>query len=192
MSERRIEMMDVEALTPARRNPKLHSDDIGKSIDRFGFADAIVLDDRTDRIIGGHGRRSALIELKRAGATPPDGIVVDATGAWLVPVQRGWSSKNDTEAEALLLAENQITIAGDWDHKMLLEILSELGPGPEIEGLGFSEKEIAEMLEPTAVQDGAADKETAFLAVVQFESDDDRAKFIAKMTEVGQKCWATS
>ena len=78
MAERTIEYVVVDDLIPAERNPKLH-DDVGieRSIATLGFTAPAVIDERTGRLVEGHGRRSALIRLRENGAEPPDGIVAD-------------------------------------------------------------------------------------------------------------------
>lgn len=55
-SERRIELMPLGQLQVAKRNPKKHSGDISTSVGRFGYAEPILLDERTGRIVAGHGR----------------------------------------------------------------------------------------------------------------------------------------
>lgn len=66
--KRSIELLEVDALKPAVRNPKDH--DLGElmtSIERFGFVDAVVLDERSGRLVAGHGRVEALQAMKKDG-----------------------------------------------------------------------------------------------------------------------------
>ena len=61
----RVEYLDLEGLVRAPRNPKQH--DLGvlqASLDRFGFVAPIILDERTGRLVAGHGRLDALEKLK--------------------------------------------------------------------------------------------------------------------------------
>lgn len=154
---RNIEYMRLADIPAAERNPKTHA--LGLlvlSIGRFGFADPALLDERTGRLIGGHGRLAALAAIKAyrgtglegataagyelpaelwaefdevtggadpGGAGEPEGVSVDKTGAWSAPVVRGWSSADDDEAEALLIALNRLPEAGGWDTRGLAEIL---------------------------------------------------------------------
>ena len=104
----RLEWMPLGSLEPAKRNPKQHSSEIGTSIGRFGYVEPIVLDERTGRIVAGHGRREALLAMRKRGEAPPAGIRAEGD-EWLVPVLRGWASRSDAEAEAYLLASNKLT-----------------------------------------------------------------------------------
>jgi len=141
MNERRIEYQPLSKLKPAKRNPKLHSQDIGTSMERFGYAEPILLDERTGRLVAGHGRLEFLQKKKLAGEHPPGGVEVKGKD-WLVPVVRGWSSKNDKEAGAYLVASNQITIAGGWSQEALSSMLSKI---PK-QGLGFQPEELDALL----------------------------------------------
>jgi hypothetical protein len=106
--------MALSALTPAQRNPKKHAlPALRDSIGRFGYVEPIVLDERTGRLVAGHGRAKALSLMKAKGGKPPAGVA-EKDGEWLVPVLRGWASRSDQEAEAYLLASNQLTVAGGW------------------------------------------------------------------------------
>lgn len=146
-AKRRIEYVDLDELVPADKNAKLHDEPlIGASIDRFGFIEPGVLDERTMQLVAGHGRRDQLIAMRNAGSPPPEGIVVTA-GKWLVPIVRGWSSADDREAEAAGLALNQATIAGGWDEQTLAVMLDDLAAGTRgFEGTGFDQAALDEML----------------------------------------------
>jgi ParB-like chromosome segregation protein Spo0J len=57
----RIEYLPLATLLKAPRNPKDH--DIGllhDSFSRFGFVEPIALNERTGRLVAGHGRQEAL------------------------------------------------------------------------------------------------------------------------------------
>jgi hypothetical protein len=112
--------MPLGQLQAAKRNPKQHSSDIGTSIGRFGYVEPIVVDERTGRIVAGDD--------------------------WLVPVLRGWASRSDAEAEAYLLASNKLTEVGGWDNAQLAELLKDLGYQDALEGVGFTDDEIAALL----------------------------------------------
>lgn len=146
MTDRRVEYMALDAVQGAKRNPKGHAkQDIASSIVRFGYTEAILMDERTGRLVAGHGRLEALKGLRDGGTAAPDGIRAQ-DGDWLLPVQRGWASKDDTEAEALLLASNQLTTVGGWDEEGLKAILADLaGKGVE-DGLGWSHEELEKLL----------------------------------------------
>ena len=137
----RIEYLDLEELRPALRNPKEHAGGaIEASVEAFGFAEPIVLDERTQRIVAGHGRREALLRLKAAGRPAPRGVRVKAP-RWLVPVVRGWSSKDDAAAESFLLASNQLPIAGGCDQPVLDAMLRDAGQVDPLR-FGFTEADV--------------------------------------------------
>jgi hypothetical protein len=127
-SERRLEYLPLDDLIPAERNPKRHNiDGIKAALSSFGVADVIgLIDERTGRLIGGHGRTEALSDLRADGAPAPDGVRVDKSGRWSVPVFRGWASKNDSEADAVIIALNQHTMATGFDHQLYDTMLRDL------------------------------------------------------------------
>lgn len=154
---RRIEYLPLSDVRSAQRNVKEH--DLGalqQSISRFGFNDAVIVDDRTGNLVSGHGRVEALRAMhKEAPQRHPAGVQVRGEGEhpeWLIPVQRGWSSKNDSEAEAFLVAANRLVELGGWDDAMLERVLVDLAQmGPEaLIGTGFDGDDIDKMINDAA------------------------------------------
>lgn len=158
-----IEYTPLSDLLGWDRNPKDHDiPSIKKSITRFGFTAPILVDERTKRIVAGHGRLESLKALQAQGVEPPARISKRDDGEWLVPVLRGISFNSDSEIEAYLIADNQLTIAGGWDQAKLGSIMADLeklGEGA-FEGLGFDQAEIDAILTNLANQsgDGARDQ----------------------------------
>lgn len=154
MGERRTEYLPLDAVVGAVRNAKRHAEaDVQASIGRFGFADSPVLDERTGRLVSGHGRIDGLRALRDAGDAPPDGVEVDERG-WLVPVQRGWASTNDLEAEAAGIALNRLTEQGGWDEGELADSLARILDEPlGLEGLGFTADEYAETVKRARLEE---------------------------------------
>lgn len=149
MDARRIDYLPLDEVKPAARNPKRHDGPaINASISKFGMAETPLVDERTGRLVAGHGRIAQLAAMRDAGQEPPDGVQVDADGRWLVPVTRGWASRSDAEAEAYLLASNKLTANGGWDDGELSELLADLSElDPDLIALaGFSEDEVAALL----------------------------------------------
>jgi DNA modification methylase len=142
--------MPLSAITPAPRNPKdHHGPAIRASIERFGLADLPVLDERTGRLVSGHGRLEQAQAMHAAGQTPPDGIDIDpATGEWRMPVVRGWRSPSDIEAAAYLVAANHTTTLGGWDDAGLAELLTELNDAdPDLFAVtGFTDEDLAALV----------------------------------------------
>lgn len=154
---RRIEYLPLDDLTPDPRNPKRHDQGtIRSSIDRFGVADPIVRDDRTGYIISGHGRRESLLAMREAGQEPPDGVTVDDSGRWLVPVAVGWSSRSDNEAAAALIALNRSTQLGGWQDEALVDLLADLAEVEDgLDGVGFTVDDLTDLQQ--LIDDGGAD-----------------------------------
>ena len=134
MEEVRIEYMDVAKLKGWPRNPKAHDiPGIKASLRRFGFVDPIAVDETTKRIVAGHGRLEAVLELKAEGEPPPRRVKRKGK-AWLVPVLRGATFADDTEAEAYLVADNALTMLAGWEDAELVDLLQDMG---NLEGTGY-------------------------------------------------------
>ncbi|TYB56225.1 hypothetical protein FXF51_44805 [Nonomuraea sp. PA05] len=89
------------------RNPEEHDlPAIRASIEAFGVVVASELDERTGRLVVGHGRLQILKEMAAAGESPPESVLIADDGTWLPPIVRGWSSRSDADAEAYLTANN--------------------------------------------------------------------------------------
>jgi hypothetical protein len=144
----RIEYMPLAALLKAPRNPKDHDIHLlHESFGRFGFVEPIALNEKTGRLVAGHGRLQALQEAKAAGRQPQKRIEV-RDGEWLVPVLRGIAFDNDEEAEAYVVTSNQATIAGGWNENLLADLLNEHAKAGAagLRGMGFSENDVADLL----------------------------------------------
>jgi DNA modification methylase len=143
-----VDYVRLSKLQRAHRNPKAH--DLGlidRSMGRFGYVEPIAINEKTGRLVAGHGRLDALERRKAAGAEAPERILVDGDGEWCVPVLRGIRFESDADAEAYLLASNQITIAGGWLDDELAKVLGELAEQTSgLEGVGFEQEDIDELL----------------------------------------------
>lgn len=148
---RQIEWVSIDELRPHPENPKGHDiPQVRASIRRWGFAGSVLVCERTGYLAAGHGRRTALLEMRHDGEEAPEGVRVDGE-AWLVPKIGGWSSHDDEELLAFLVADNQATIRGGWDDRALAALLSKLSTEGEAEspgliGVGFSDDDLAGML----------------------------------------------
>lgn len=147
---RRVEPMPLSSIRPAPRNPKAHArEEIQNSIVRFGLAELPLVDERTGRLVAGHGRVDQLTAMRDAGQDPPNGVGVDpATGEWMVPVIRGWASRSDPDAEAYLVGSNNLTVLGGWDERELAELLTNLNDvDPTLLAVtGFTDEDLAALL----------------------------------------------
>jgi DNA modification methylase len=148
MTERRVEYIPLDQVEPARLNPRRHGiDGIRSSISRFGFATPALRDERTGRLVAGHGRTLALAAMRDDGEDPPAGVRLDGD-RWLVPVVCGWSSRSDAEADAYLVADNRHTELAGWDDAGLHDLLKSIGDvDPELVAIaGFADEDIAGLL----------------------------------------------
>jgi hypothetical protein len=139
--------MPVAALPPDPRNPKGHAlDEIEQSMERFGYVEPVVIDERTGQLLSGHGRREVLLRRRERGDAPPVGVEIDEAGEWTVQVVRGVRTPNDAEAGAYLVAANRLTERGGWLADPLAAILEELRAGPGFEGTGYTSHDLDTLL----------------------------------------------
>lgn len=149
-----IEYEPLDEVVRWPRNPKDHDiAEIGASFDRFGFADPFIKDEVTGQLLAGHGRLEALQEKQRAGEEPPGRVVVSQAGLWMVPVVRGVGFESTSEAEAFLLAHNQLTIKGGWNDAELDEMIKDQFERSQLDGMGFDPDQFFEDLPDLGLPD---------------------------------------
>lgn len=140
--------MAVATLPAAPTNAKDHDGPAqAASVTRFGFIEPIVLDERTGSIISGHGRQADLVRRMEAGESPPDGVELAADGVWMVPVVRGWHSRDDADAKAAGVALNRVGERGGWKLDVLAETLQFLADTDTgLDGTGYNADELDDVL----------------------------------------------
>lgn len=139
----KITRLPLSELVGNPGNPKAHDEALlDRSLTRFGYVEPIVRDDRTGMLISGHGRRETLERLKAAGEPPPEGVTARKDGEWVVPVVTGWASKDDDEANAVLVQLNRATERGGWDPTALLTILDSMS-GDDLTDAGYEPTDLA-------------------------------------------------
>jgi len=145
---RYVDYIPLDDVKPAPRNAKGHDEDgINRSIDHFGFAELPLLDERTGRLVAGHGRHEQLLAMRDEGRDPPDGVRVDdKTDTWLMPVIRGWASRSDADAEAYVVASNHLTTKGGWEDQGLADILQDLQADDLLHLTGFEDHDLQRLL----------------------------------------------
>ncbi len=145
-AEIRIVYTALATLLRAPRNPKNHDHAaLRTSMTRWGFTQPLALNEATGKLVEGHGRLDVLHALKAEGAIPPTRITVKG-GEWFVPVVRGLSFPTEAEAEAYLVAANQLTIAGGWNEGLLGETLASLRAAhTSLDGLGFDQGQLDQL-----------------------------------------------
>lgn len=176
--------IEYEALSKVKRwpkNPKQHDlDSLGESIDRFGFVQPLLKDERSGKLVAGHGRMEKLESMKKAGLKPPRMIQVKGK-EWMVPVIRGISFKNEQEAQAYVVADNRTVELGGWDEMTLAEILQELSEDSGLEGVGYNESDLEALVALTALSgedevpdlDGYEEPERKFRVIIACDSMDE-------------------
>jgi hypothetical protein len=131
------------------RNPKTHHvAKIAESILRFGFVAPPELCERTGYIAAGHGRVEALVMLNDGADRDRLLTIIESRdGDVVVPVVRGWSSEDDDELMAYMIADNQNTIIGGWDQGILAQATQRLaGLERGLIGVGFSQEDLDAMM----------------------------------------------
>ena len=142
-TESAAEWVALDALTPWEDNPRDNDaavQDVADSIKRFGFASPIIARREDGEVIAGHTRLKAARRL----------------GLDRVPVR--FLDLDPTDARLLALADNKLGELADWSDGLadVLRILEE--DGADLDGLGFSDEEMAELLGPDPIEpDGTED-----------------------------------
>ena len=140
----RIEYMPLAELLKKRDegNPKDH--DIGEldgSMKRWGYTAPVTMDEKTEKLVAGHGRLETLEGRRERGEDAPARIDVREDD-WYVPVIRGLDFDNAAEARAYLVADNRLVELGGWDDPLLVSALkSTLEETGTLEGTGYDESE---------------------------------------------------
>ncbi len=186
------------------RNPKEHDlDAIESSMRRFGYTLPMVRDERTGRLVAGHGRLEVLLRMRDRGDPAPKRIRVDAEGRWLVPVLLGIDFDTEEEAEAYLLVDNRSVEVGGWDRTALAEMLrDQLERVPDdIGSLGWSADEIQKLvgtLENVETVNNPADTEWVGMPafdpaekypkiILHFKTTEERAQFATEQSLIFTK-----
>lgn len=141
-----VENRPVDSLIPDPENPRRHSAEhinaVDRSISTFGWTVPILSD---THIRAGHARRLAARQIYGRGERirlPND----EELPAGTVPVIdcTGWS---EAQIRAYVIADNQLTIAGEWDEDRLkAQIAALIDSDIDMSALGFEEAEIERMM----------------------------------------------
>jgi DNA modification methylase len=141
-----VEFWALDRLKAYARNARTHPEtqvaEIAASIEKFGFAGAILADAKG--IVAGHGRKLGLEALFAAGKTVRmiGGLEIPPGHAPVIDCA-GWS---DADRRAYILADNRIAQNAGWDLNLLaLEVGDLKVNGFDISLLGFGESELRAM-----------------------------------------------
>jgi DNA modification methylase len=141
-----LDFMPLDELRKASRNAKKHADALAASLAEHGYGTPVMLDERTGELVAGSGRLDKLVAARAAGAAPPEGVIVDGE-RWLVPVYRGWRSKDDAQALKYGLADNRVSSAGGFEEDELAALVAQLhGDGVDLKSAAFSDEDVADLV----------------------------------------------
>lgn len=137
---RRVPIAD---LVPDPANPRIHGEEnleaIAASLRRFGQAEPLVVQADTMRVVAGHGRLEAM---RRLGWTEVDVVEVDVSSI---------------DATALAIALNRTSEVGAaWDEGALARLLGELRNAGSLDGIGFTDAQVDELVAKLAAEQGPA------------------------------------
>src|SRR5215207_6512634 len=143
-----ITTVSIHALTPYRNNARTHSKkqirQIADSIERFGFTNPVLIDNR-NAILAGHGRVAAATLL----------------GMVEVPCLR-LERMTPEEKRAYVLADTKLAQNAGWDEEILAEELTELlalDLDFDIGLTGFSIPEVDRLIEGLSLEEPGAPKD---------------------------------
>jgi hypothetical protein len=145
--ERKIAFVPISDLATNPRNARTHSprqiQEIARSIERFGFNNPVLIDER-NQIIAGHGRVEAAKLLGRER----------------VPTLR-IGHLSDQDKRAFILADNRLAEKAGWDPEILaIELQGLIELNFDVESIGFSIPEVEMILDATSPPaNNAADDE---------------------------------
>ena len=122
--------LDALHLDPAnaRQHWERNMEAIRGSLQRFGQREPLVVQANSGRVIGGNGR---LLAMRALGYAHADVVEVDLS---------------DVEATALAIALNRSGELAEWDLPALGSLLESLQAADALDGLGFSQADIDEVL----------------------------------------------
>jgi ParB-like chromosome segregation protein Spo0J len=180
----KLERWPIERLVPYERNARTHSPEqvaqIAASIQEFGFTNPILVAS-DDGILAGHGRLAAAKDL---GLSEVPVVVLDH----LTPTQR----------RAYVLADNKLALNAGWDEDLLQQEIAALSLVEfDLGLLGWSDDELAGMLDPEGIDDDAPppgaddpgkDYEQKYAVAVECSSESEQETVYEKLHAEGYTC----
>ena len=138
----KVSIKPLKDLIPYARNSRKHSnaqiDQIAASMREWGWTNPVLVDEN-NTILAGHGRVMAAQKLGIENCP--------------VIIAAGWS---DDKKRAYVIADNKISENSSWDEDLLKIEIDDLG-GFDVSLLGFSDKEITQLLQNAQSVDGEDD-----------------------------------
>ena len=155
-------------------NPKKHDIELLQlSIAENGFIDPPKWDDNLNEgrggIVYGNGRLEALVyllqERQRNNQPPPDGVGIEKSGEWCIPVKFGVNAASEMAAKKLAIDHNNLTNsfldaeqqALSYDEELYKSLLNELGT--EHKPITVDEEFLEQILSGFGEQQGGGEEE---------------------------------
>lgn len=172
-------LADPQKLVPHPRNPNIHLPDqldaIVSAIEKVGWRKAIVVSNLSGFIVAGHGACEAAIK----------------AGWKEVPIS-SQDFEDESEELAYLLADNKLASLSDLHDASVSDILRFLADEDvELDGLGFSEAELAEILKDDdgnlTIEDRPASDDLADVKVTigEYRATIDRDRYLKWSSDLG-------
>jgi ParB-like chromosome segregation protein Spo0J len=192
--EKAAEWVHVDTLVPWAKNPRKNDHRVQEavaSLRRWGFQDPMVAWVSRDRLVCGHARVKAVRLILK---DDPGHVFPGAPGPGFVPV-RFTEFNSEAEADAYALRANNSI--GEWDPEGLAEVLRDLeAQGTETAGLGWSEEEVARLLEgsqssppPWEPAEDQTDQFTEkFQVLVECPDEQAQATLLQRLAGEGYSC----
>ena len=143
-----IELWPIDRLIPYAKNPRTHSEtqiaQIAASIEKFGFNNPILADEKNGAVAG-HGR---ILAARKLGLTHVPVIVLDHL--------------TEQQKHAYIIADNQLALNAGWDEKFLCAELAALQEEDfDVSLIGFEDEELVRLLAAQNATDGLCDEDAA-------------------------------
>jgi hypothetical protein len=113
---------------------------------KFGLVRLPAINEIDGLLLYGHGITTALSWLKKNRKDPPDGVVIDESGEWLVETDRGLRIAK-RKAKAYRVGDNRSTERGGWNEPILAGVLLELVKTGELAGSAFETEEAERLVQ---------------------------------------------
>ena len=134
MTTQRMEIVELATLRPWNQNPRKHGPGdlkpLERSLKEFGWGAPIVAQAGTNRILAGHGRYQAALNL---GLTHAPAVFMDV---------------DDQKAAAYTVADNRLAENSSWGWAELKNVLSDLNDGEfDLTLTGFGESDLQSLVD---------------------------------------------
>lgn len=170
-----VERYRPDELRPYHKNPRLGDvDAIARSLEINGQYRPIVVN------LGRHTGRPLEVLAGNHTLAAARSLGWDRIAATTVDV-------DDHQAARIVAADNRTADLGNYDDAALLELLQEL---PDLDGTGYTDDDLAAMLDPDAPDDSGMEERYAsrWEIVVECDGEAQQERIFNKLTDEGLTC----